>query len=63
MYVLPNRAHSDERSATSNTVPVCRTHHRELHRYGDEASWWSGVGVDPVDVALRLWRRTHTERL
>jgi ERF superfamily len=24
------------------TVPVCRVHHRELHRYGDEASWWVG---------------------
>jgi hypothetical protein len=24
------------------TVPVCRLHHRELHRYGDEASWWAG---------------------
>ena len=24
------------------TVPVCRTHHRELHSYGDEASWWAG---------------------
>ena len=22
------------------TVPVCRTHHRELRSYGDEASWW-----------------------
>ena len=41
------------------TVPICRTHHGELHRYGDEASWWSGVGVDPVEVALRLWRRSH----
>jgi hypothetical protein len=26
------------------TVPVCRLHHRELHRYGDEASWWAGAG-------------------
>ena len=25
------------------TVPVCRIHHRELHRYGDEVSWWAGV--------------------
>ena len=24
------------------TVPVCRLHYRELHRYGDEASWWAG---------------------
>ena len=41
------------------TVPVCRTHHRELHRYGDEASWWVGVNVEPVTVALQLWRRSH----
>ena len=24
------------------TVPVCRLHHRDLHGYGDEASWWAG---------------------
>jgi ERF superfamily len=41
------------------TVPVCRTHHRELHSYGDEASWWAGVNVDPVPIALALWRRTR----
>src|SRR6201999_999533 len=22
------------------TVPLCRTHHRELHRRGDERIWW-----------------------
>jgi ERF superfamily len=38
------------------TVPVCRLHHRELHRYGDEASWWAAVNVDPVPIALELWR-------
>jgi hypothetical protein len=43
------------------TVPVCRLHHRELHGYGDEASWWAGVGIDPVPVALELWRRSHTQ--
>jgi hypothetical protein len=42
------------------TVPVCRLHHRELHRYGDEASWWAGVNVDPAPIALELWRRTHS---
>ncbi len=41
------------------TVPVCRLHHRELHCYGDESSWWAGVGVDPVPIALKLWRRSH----
>ena len=42
------------------TVPICRTHHRELHRYGDEVSWWAGVHVDPVPIALDLWGRSHT---
>ncbi len=41
------------------TVPLCRLHHNELHRYGDEASWWAGVNVDPVPIALALWRRTR----
>jgi hypothetical protein len=41
------------------TVPVCRLHHRELHRYGDEASWWAGVNVDPQPIALELWRQTR----
>jgi hypothetical protein len=41
------------------TVPVCRLHHRELHRHGDETSWWAGVNVDPVPIALELWRRSR----
>jgi hypothetical protein len=44
------------------TVPVCRLHHRELHRYGDEASWWAGVGVDPLPIALDFWRRSRSSR-
>ena len=45
------------------TVPVCRIHHRELHRYGDEASWWAGVGVDPLPIALELWRRSRSAEI
>jgi len=41
------------------TVPVCRTHHRELHRQGDEAAWWEKVHIDPLPVALRLWQHTR----
>jgi hypothetical protein len=41
------------------TVPVCRLHHRDLHTYGDEASWWAGVGIDPLPIALELWRRSR----
>ena len=42
------------------TVPVCRLHHRELHSYGDEASWWAGASIDPVPIALELWRRSRS---
>jgi len=41
------------------TVPLCRIHHRELHRQGDEAAWWSKVSIDPVPVALKLWQHTR----
>jgi ERF superfamily len=41
------------------TVPLCRTHHREIHRYGDEAAWWSKHHLDPLIVASTLWRQTH----
>jgi hypothetical protein len=41
------------------TVPVCRIHHRELHRSGDEAAWWQKLNIDPLPVALSLWQHTR----
>jgi hypothetical protein len=41
------------------TVPVCRLHHRELHRRGDERAWWDKHGLDPLPFAAALWERTH----
>jgi ERF superfamily len=41
------------------TVPLCRGHHREVHRCGDEAAWWTKVGVDPTVSARALWLKTH----
>jgi hypothetical protein len=41
------------------TVPVCRMHHREIHRHGDEVAWWSKAGIEPLAVALALWWQTH----
>jgi hypothetical protein len=42
------------------TVPVCRLHHRELHRRGDERAWWQAQGIDPLTTAANLWDRTRT---
>jgi ERF superfamily len=41
------------------TVPLCRLHHRELHRCGNERAWWQIHGIDPLAVAARLWALTH----
>jgi hypothetical protein len=41
-------------------VPICRLHHRELHRSGDEAAWWQKLNIDPVPVALKLWQQTQS---
>jgi hypothetical protein len=41
------------------TVPLCRIHHRALHRTGDEAAWWKAEGIDPIKVARKLWRNTR----
>jgi hypothetical protein len=43
-------------------VPLCRGHHREVHRSGDEASWWSKAAIDPVVAARMLWTETHPLR-
>ena len=40
-------------------VPLCRGHHREVHRCGDEAAWWSKTGIDPTVTARTLWLETH----
>jgi hypothetical protein len=41
------------------TVPLCRVHHRELHRTGLELRWWKGVGIDAIAIARRLWLESH----
>ena len=40
-------------------VPLCRSHHRAVHRAGDEQAWWTAAGIDPVKVARQLWRQTR----
>jgi ERF superfamily len=41
------------------TVPLCRGHHREVHRAGDEAAWWNRNRIDPLTNARALWLKTH----
>ena len=40
-------------------VPLCRSHHGALHRSADEARWWSAAGIEPIQVARKLWSNTR----
>jgi ERF superfamily len=40
-------------------VPLCRVHHRAVHRARDERAWWRQAGLDPIKVARRLWKETR----
>jgi hypothetical protein len=44
------------------TVPLCRTHHRQLHHGGDEVSWWNDLDVDPLPIAQDLWEQSHNQQ-
>jgi hypothetical protein len=43
------------------TVPLCRSHHRAVHRAGNEQAWWQTAGLDPLKVARKLWKHTRTD--
>lgn len=40
------------------TVPLCSTHHRELHQFGNEAAWWDRHGIEPTEIAKNLWGKS-----
>src|SRR5437868_11706624 len=43
------------------TVPLCRDHHQDLHRQGNELAWWANLQIAPIEVAGDLWRETHRD--
>jgi hypothetical protein len=43
------------------TVPLCRSHHRAVHRAGNEQAWWQTARIDPLKIARKLWKHTRTD--
>jgi hypothetical protein len=43
------------------TVPLCRGHHRQLHKAGDEVVWWQRLNINALEVAKRLWEQTRPQ--
>jgi hypothetical protein len=40
------------------TVPLCRLHHHQLHRHGNERAWWANLQIAPLETARELWAAT-----
>jgi len=45
------------------TVPLCRTHHRQLHHAGREVEWWIDMDIDPLPIANDLWRESKNAKV
>ena len=44
------------------TVPLCRQHHHELHRHGNEMAWWADLQVAPLEIARTLWHTSPVQQ-
>jgi hypothetical protein len=44
------------------TVPLCRGHHQEIHRIGDEKAWWDNLKINAMQVATELWENSHRSK-
>jgi len=40
------------------TVPLTRTEHDAQHDHGDELAWWRSHGIDPFELAIKLYENT-----
>src|SRR5262245_64860680 len=48
--------------ATSHTLPPCTLCYRAMHCAArDERARWQAAGVDPIQVARRLWKDTRID--
>jgi hypothetical protein len=49
------------RASDEFAVPLCRVHHRAVHRARDERAWWQVAGIDPIRFARELWNDTRID--
>ncbi|PSO23668.1 ERF family protein [Bradyrhizobium sp. MOS002] len=45
------------------TVPLCRMHHIDLHRRGNERAWWANLQLSALELAGELWRTSPVHHI
>src|SRR5450631_4622049 len=43
------------------TVPLCRSHHEQLHQAGNELAWWHDLDIDALGIAKGLWTESRSK--
>jgi Rad52/22 family double-strand break repair protein len=43
------------------TVPLCATHHHDIHATGKEREWWQERNIDALKVASALWQQSRDQ--
>ena len=51
---LPRRSGGTARPTTSSAMPLCRIHHRLMHRVNNDLAWCQEAGIDRIKVCPRL---------
>ena len=41
------------------TVPLCATHHHQIHTTSKEREWWQQRNIDPLMIASSLWQQSR----
>jgi len=45
------------------TVPLCATHHRNIHNTTREREWWQQQKMDPLIIARALWQESRSRNI
>ena len=43
------------------TVPLCRSHHEQLHQAGNELAWWHDLHINALEIAKHLWSESRAK--
>ena len=43
------------------TVPLCRSHHQQLHQAGNESAWWHDLDINVLEIAKELWMESRSK--
>jgi hypothetical protein len=50
LAALPVCGHQPGSGGLQFTIPLCRSHHRQLHQAGNEVAWWENLNINAIEI-------------